>query len=158
MQNYLGSNKEINITLSFTGTTFSHSAAFVGGNYTAFPGLNSTPLATRMLAVPKFKNEFDHLIRNYTTELVNADTMNPRIDDLMTFLNDDVVWDKALPRLGSLEYASFMPENLTIADIPLSIGVNGPVPSLMTVGLREWVVNRSKSLYEYFNETAISNI
>ena len=131
--------------------------AFIGGNYTAFPGLNSTPLATRMLAVPKFKSEFDNLIRNYTTGLVNTDIMNPRIDELMTFLNDDVAWDKTLPRLGSSAYVDSVSQNLNPADFPLSVGVNGPSPIAGFMSVREWVVNRTNNLYEYFNNTAVSN-
>ena len=158
IQNYSDNIKEINIALFFTGTSYSQSEAFFGGNYTAFPGLNSTPLATRMLAVPKFKSEFDNLIRNYTTGLVNTDIMNPRIDELMTFLNDDVVWDKSLPRLGSFGYDISVPGNLTTADIPFSVGVDGPIPGNLAMGLREWVFNRTNSLYEFFNETAAQNV
>ncbi|KAI8647061.1 coth protein-domain-containing protein [Parasitella parasitica] len=138
-------------------TAYGHPAEFMGGNYTEFPGLNSTPLATRLLAVPKFKAEFDNLIRNYTTGIVNTDTMNPRIDDLMAFLKDDVAWDKSLPRLGSYGYGAYNPGNLSASDIPFSIGVNGPIPGNMTMGVREWLVTRSNSLEEYFNQTSVLN-
>ncbi|KAL0136300.1 coth protein-domain-containing protein [Mucor lusitanicus] len=147
------SAQDFDLTL---GTSGGQMPNLFAGDYTTFPGLNSTPLATRMLAVPKFRSEFDNLIRNYTTGLVNPDVMNPRIDELMTFLNDDVVWDKSLPRLGSNAFLKYA-EGADVSSISFSDGVNGPLPTNFTMGVREWLIQRTNGLYEYFNATSSSN-
>ncbi|KAL9547796.1 hypothetical protein MBANPS3_005999 [Mucor bainieri] len=147
------SAQDFDLTL---GTSGGQMQNLFAGDYTTFPGLNSTPLATRMLAVPKFKNEFDNLIRNYTIGLVNPDIMNPRIDELMTFLNDDVVWDKSLPRLGSNAFLQYT-DGINVSSISFTDGVNGPLPTNFTMGVREWLVQRTNSLYEYFNATSSSS-
>ncbi|KAK4511351.1 uncharacterized protein ATC70_012566 [Mucor velutinosus] len=144
------SAQDFDLTL---GTSGGQMQNLFAGDYTTFPGFNSTPLATRMLAVPKFRREFDNLIRNYTAGLVNPDIMNPRIDDLMTFLNEDVVWDKSLPRLGSNAFLKYA-DGIDVSSVSFSDGVNGPLPTNFSMGVREWLVKRSTSLYDYFNATS----
>ncbi|KAG1122505.1 hypothetical protein G6F42_011415 [Rhizopus arrhizus] len=109
-------------------------------------------LASRMLAVPKFRSEFDKLIQNYTTGIVHTEIMSPRINDMMTFLHDDVAWDKSLPRVGSsvdLIYAN----GINLTSFSFSEDVNGPLPTNFTMGVREWLIQRTNNLYEYFNAT-----
>jgi len=105
-----------------------------------------------MLAVPKFRSEFDKLIQNYTTGIVHTEIMSPRINDMMTFLHDDVAWDKSLPRVGSsvdLIYAN----GINLTSFSFSEDVNGPLPTNFTMGVREWLIQRTNNLYEYFNAT-----
>ncbi|KAL7335084.1 hypothetical protein PS15p_200615 [Mucor circinelloides] len=144
------SAQDFDLTL---GTSGGQMKNLFAGDYTTFPGFNSTPLATRMLAVPKFRSEFDKLIRNYTTGLVNTEIMSPRIDDLMTFLNDDVVWDKSLPRVGTSAYLE-QAAGINVSSISFSEGVNGPLPTDFIMGVREWLIQRTNNLYEYFNATS----
>ncbi|CAO0790272.1 unnamed protein product [Mucor circinelloides] len=144
------SAQDFDLTL---GTSGGQMKNLFAGDYTTFPGFNSTPLATRMLAVPKFRSDFDKLIRNYTAGLVNTEIMSPRIDDLMTFLNDDVAWDKSLPRAGSSAYLKYA-AGINVTSISFSEGVNGPLPTNFTMGVREWLIQRTNSLYEYFNATS----
>lgn len=128
-----------------------------GGNYTRFPGLTERPLTSRLLAVPAFKKEIHDLVYNFTRDLVNPDILNPRIDDLYTFLEQDVAWDKSLPRVGNTSLLDAIDSGFSFDQIPFMFGINGTLPdspiSNFSISLKNWLELRSTNLMKFFNET-----
>lgn len=128
-----------------------------GGNYTRFPGLTERPLTSRLLAVPAFKKEIHDLVYNFTRDLVNPDILNPRIDDLYTFLEQDVAWDKSLPRVGNTSLLDAIDSGFSFDQIPFMFGINGTLPdspiSNFSISLKNWLEIRSTNLMKFFNET-----
>ncbi|KAI9473886.1 MAG: coth protein-domain-containing protein [Benjaminiella poitrasii] len=70
------------------------------GNYSTFPGINTRILMTKMLQVPEFNQQYNELLVNITKNLVNPVVMNNRINDVVDMLEEDINWDKSLPRVG----------------------------------------------------------
>ncbi|KAF1796017.1 coth protein-domain-containing protein [Mucor lusitanicus] len=148
------SNQDFDISM---GTAFLSAEAMHGGNYSRFPGFLERPLTSRLLAVPEFKREIHDLVYNFTRDLVNPDIMNPRIDDLYTFLEQDVAWDKSLPRVGN----STIAPGFDFDQIPFMFGINGTLPdspaSNFSISLKNWLELRSTNLMKFFNETSNQN-
>ncbi|KAG2191119.1 hypothetical protein INT46_006324 [Mucor plumbeus] len=148
------SNQDFDISM---GTTFFSPEAVHGGNYSNFPGLAERPLTSRLLAVPAFKKELDNLIYNLTRDLVNTKILLPRINDLYTFLEQDVAWDKSLPRVGNNGLLSALGVDFTFDQLPFMFGINGTIPdspiSNFTMGIKNWIELRSTNLLTFINET-----
>ncbi|GAN05825.1 conserved hypothetical protein [Mucor ambiguus] len=152
------SNQDFDISM---GTAFMSAEVMHGGNYTRFPGFLERPLTSRLLAVPEFKREIHDLIYNFTRDLVNPDVLNPRIDDLYTFLEQDVAWDKSLPRVGNTSLFDAIGSGFTSDNIPFMFGINGTLPdsvvSNFSLSLKNWLELRSTNLMNFFNETSNQN-
>jgi hypothetical protein len=152
------STQDLDLTM---GTSQSNRDTLNIGNYTQFTGMSSSPLTTRLLKVPQFKQEFEELILNFTIGLVNTQVLTPRINQLMTFIGEDVAWDKKLPRVGKDYYTSMAmnvtsSSNFTITDvssISLETAVNGPVNVANVPSLKEWIALRSNNTLNFFNRT-----
>lgn len=154
---YLSKWKKMAYWRQKPGTAFLSSEAMHGGNYTRFPGLTERPLTSRLLAVPAFKKEIHDLVYNFTRDLVNPDILNPRIDDLYTFLEQDVAWDKSLPRVGNTSLLDAIDSGFSFDQIPFMFGINGTLPdspiSNFSISLKNWLELRSTNLMKFFNET-----
>lgn len=152
------SNQDFDISM---GTAFLSAEAMHGGNYSRFPGFLERPLTSRLLAVPEFKREIHDLVYNFTRDLVNPDIMNPRIDDLYTFLEQDVAWDKSLPRVGNSSLFEAIAPGFDFDQIPFMFGINGTLPdspaSNFSISLKNWLELRSTNLMKFFNETSNQN-
>jgi hypothetical protein len=86
------------------------------GNYSTFPGFSTRPLTEKILQVPEFRQQYEDLLVNFTKHLINPVVMNDRINNLTSMLEEDVAWDKTLPRVGINllgELASQMTPNTT---------------------------------------------
>ncbi|KAG2210682.1 hypothetical protein INT46_008065 [Mucor plumbeus] len=70
------------------------------GNYSTFPGLKTRPLMEKILQVPQFNKQYNQLLINFTSMLINPNKTNDRIDNLVNMIQEDVAWDKTLPRFG----------------------------------------------------------
>ncbi|KAI8641497.1 coth protein-domain-containing protein [Parasitella parasitica] len=149
------SNQDFDISM---GTAFLSPELMHGGNYTKFPGFLERPLTSRLLAVPQFKREIGELVYNFTRDLVNTEILFPRIDDLYTFIEQDVAWDKTLPRVGNNSLLNAAGANFTFDDIPLWFGINGTVPdpavANFSMSLKSWIELRSTNLLNFFNATS----
>lgn len=143
------------------GNAFLSPEVLHAGNYTRFPGLIERPLTSRLLAVPEFKKEIHNLVYNFTRDLVNPAILNPRIDDLYTFLEQDVAWDKSLPRVGNRSLYDSLDSNFTLEQIPFMFGINGTLPdspiSNSSLSLKNWIQLRSTNLMNFFSETSNVN-
>ncbi|KAK4511509.1 DDE_3 domain-containing protein [Mucor velutinosus] len=152
------SNQDFDMSM---GTAFFSAETMHGGNYTRFPGFLQRPLTSRLLAVPEFKREIHDLIYNFTRDLVNPDILNPRIDDLYTFLEQDVAWDKSLPRVGNKSLFDAIDPSFNFNQIPFMFGLNGTFPdsttSSFSLSLKNWLELRSTNLMKFFNETSNQN-
>ncbi|KAI8991645.1 coth protein-domain-containing protein [Mycotypha africana] len=133
------------------GNTFYEPELMYNGNYSLFPGMVQRPLSSRLLKVPKFRQEFERLILNMTEFLVNPTVLGPRINDLYNFLKEDVAWDKSLPRLGPKKPSS---GPRLRPDIPFDTAVNGNTGDMRHLALKEWVELRSKNTLDFFKQSA----
>ncbi|KAK4512107.1 uncharacterized protein ATC70_013350 [Mucor velutinosus] len=141
------------------GSTIFNATLMNGGNYTQFPGFLTRPLAPALLAIPAFKEEFEKLLLNFTKYLVNPEVLNPRVEQLYKMLEQDVAWDKVLPRMNTGERSWVAGEltNSTLEnkgfigadDIPFDLGVNGPTNVSSKMGLKEWISLRSANLINF---------
>jgi hypothetical protein len=150
------SGQDFDLTM---GSTIFNATFMNSGNYSEFPGILQRPLTSRLLKVPKFKQDFENMLVYITKNLVNLDVLSPRINTLSAMLAEDVAWDKTLPRVsqgtrrpggGGME----APET-SFAD-----AVNGTsshdnieVNARDVMSLKEWVQLRSTNLLSFFNET-----
>jgi hypothetical protein len=85
--------------LTFGSTMFSLKDMW-SGNYSTFPGLKTRPLMEKILQVPQFNKQYNELLINFTSMLINPNKTNDRIDNLVNMIQEDVAWDKTLPRFG----------------------------------------------------------
>lgn len=85
--------------LTFGSTMFSLKDMW-SGNYSTFPGLNTRPLMKKILQIPQFNKQYNELLTNFTSMLINPNKTNNRIDNLVNMLQEDVAWDKTLSRFG----------------------------------------------------------
>ncbi|CAO3612314.1 unnamed protein product [Mucor fragilis] len=85
--------------LTFGSTMFSLNDMW-SGNYSTFPGLETRPLMKKMLQVPQFNKQYNELLTNFTSMLINPNKTNDRINNLVDMLQEDVAWDKTIPRVG----------------------------------------------------------
>lgn len=151
------------------GNTMFNVSKIHGGNYTEFPGFQSRPLMSKLLAVPQFKQDFEQLLVNITKELVNPKILGSRIDTLVEMLKDDVVWDKSLPRVGaplllnelgggnSNQTNSSSSFDKRSIDIPFHTAINGPTGTNLSMALNEWLSRRSSNLLSFFNQSLPAN-
>ncbi|CEP14033.1 hypothetical protein [Parasitella parasitica] len=148
------SNQDFDLSM---GTAFLSPELIHGGNYTKFPGFLERPLTSRLLAVPQFKKEIGELVYNFTRDLVNTEILFPRIDALYTFIEQDVAWDKTLPRVGNSSSFDAAGTNFSLSEIPLWFGLNGtisdPAVANFSISLKNWVGLRSTNLLNFFNGT-----
>jgi hypothetical protein len=184
--NYLLYDDLENERLIFSGSDFDLTMGLVfaptviSGNYSEYPGFSERPLS-KMMNVPRFKNEFENLLLNITKGLVNNETLMPRIDQAYKMLTTDVEWDRSLPKKGRLALDSLLPgagnqtsnmnmtnstqpSNLTESDIeeffrngiPFEAAIYGPLPFNVSIllSLKEWITLRSDNILKFFNQTA----
>lgn len=157
---YISSDMDLTI-----GSTFFKLDHMWSGNYSNFPQLYSRPVMKQILQVPKFKERYNQLLQNITSELINPNVTAPFIDNIVDMIKEDVAWDQSLPRVGvNLFAGSFediqnssaaidaigqMPTDLdteTLMDfakrmnetVPFNTAVNGPTGHASLSGVKEW--------------------
>lgn len=158
------SGQDFDLTM---GTSINNATLMNSGNYSEYPNMLTRPFTSRMLVVPEFKQEFENLILNYTTGIVNPEILNPRIEQLYIFLEEDVAWDKSLPRVaasnllseqGSLRGGGGMTGNTNTI---FAEAVNGlshsTTNSTNPLSLKEWVQIRSTNILNFFNQSIQTN-
>ncbi|KAI8647942.1 coth protein-domain-containing protein [Parasitella parasitica] len=96
--NYIYIPSDMDLTL---GSTMFNLTQMWSGNYSTFPGIETRPLMEKILQVPQFNKQYNELLLNFTNMLINPNKTNDRIDDLVDMLQEDVAWDKTIPRIGS---------------------------------------------------------
>jgi hypothetical protein len=156
------------------GNTFVKLSDMWSGNYTQFPGLSLRPLVTKFLQVPAFESQFEQLLSKASQQLINPAATNPRIDDLVKMLRQDVDWDLTLPKMNkdtnnglaeSLAYILAHPDWLpppldldTIKDmanrkpLPWDTFVTGPTNEISLPGVKEFFEHQSKAMQDYFGQ------
>ncbi|KAI8387012.1 hypothetical protein BD560DRAFT_443585 [Blakeslea trispora] len=73
------------------------SATFLNSDdYTVFYGFLLRPVTAGFMRVPEFKRKLKNLMCKMAKELINPETLKPRIE-----LLEYVIWAQGLPRLGS---------------------------------------------------------
>ena len=143
------SEQDFDLTM---GLTLFNATLMNIGNYTEFPGFTLRPLMPRMLRVPAFKEDFEHLLVNMTKGLVNLKTLETHIDQTAAMLTQDVAWDKTCTRMGtSLRRQGGHLANDSQVDFPTAI--NGPTNSTNHLALKEWLTLRSANLLHFLNQT-----
>lgn len=125
------------------------------GNYSDFPNFSTRPLTSRLFLVPEFKQEFENLIVNMTKTLVNPDILTSRINQLYEMLQEDVAWDKSLPRVAASNSSSSSTSkgmgSSSVDDQTFYAGVYGPTNA--STSLAEWLALRSSNILTFFNES-----
>ncbi|CAO3651569.1 unnamed protein product [Cunninghamella blakesleeana] len=143
------------------------------GNYTQYPGFKLRPLLQKIIHIPAFKTQFEQLLQNVTKNLVNPKIANQRMDDLFSFLHEDVEWDKTLPKVSnmSLADAALSPNTSFHGEIPSFFNLNateeifsyrpkvsfydaihGPTGYTYLPGVKEWFMNISNNTQHYFDQ------
>lgn len=70
------------------------------GDYRQYPGINIRPLSKYILDNTSLSNQLQEKVHEMASRLVHPDIMRPVIDDVYTMIEQDVAWDKQLPRMG----------------------------------------------------------
>ena len=125
---------------------------------------HAPPVLVKLLNSPEYSNRFNELIRDANDQLFNPKVLEPTIDDLVAFIEDDVEWDQALPKPGSevriprkrkegelvnMRNNDEAYDTWVVAKegIPFKKAVNGPVeghPS--TIGIKEWIQRKNQAV------------
>ncbi|KAI9484207.1 MAG: coth protein-domain-containing protein [Benjaminiella poitrasii] len=136
------------------GKTIFNATLVNGGNWTEFPGFTVKPLSSRMYCVPQFREELENLILNYTRGIMNPDILFPLVDQLYDMLQEDVAWDKSLPRVvPEIPRRPESPGGRKFReDVPFDVAVNGPSDDPQNLGLKEWISLRSSNLLNFYYE------
>ncbi|RCH83871.1 hypothetical protein CU098_005398 [Rhizopus stolonifer] len=165
-------SSDMDITLGATMFTMSD---IWSGNYSTFPGWGKRPLVKQIMLVPEFKQTFTHLLQNITAQLVNPDVTQPRLNDLVNMIREDVEWDQTLARVGkgvAMDSDSSvvgdavgtnMPDGLDMnavmdlasrlqTGVPFDIAVNGPTGHSSLSGLKEWISNIHQNTTQFFSQ------
>ncbi|CAO3651565.1 unnamed protein product [Cunninghamella blakesleeana] len=158
---------------STMGNTLVKLADQWSGDYNQYPGFNLRPLTQTIIHIPTFKSQFEQLLQNATKNLVNPKIANQRIDDLFSFLHEDVAWDKTLPKVSniSLEEVIMKSNASSLGEVPspfdqdaaeemftfhpnLSFyhAIYGPTGYTYLPGVKEWFVNISNNTQHYFDQ------
>ncbi|KAG2211882.1 hypothetical protein INT47_004569 [Mucor saturninus] len=69
-------------------------------NYTDFTGWGNRPLLNRILLIQDFYDRFLYLLQDLNNKLFNMEAVEPRINDLVDMIREDVEWDKTLPGIA----------------------------------------------------------
>ncbi|KAI7902376.1 coth protein-domain-containing protein [Cokeromyces recurvatus] len=148
------------------------------GNYSTFPGMGTRPLMNKILQVPEFKQRYEELLVDIAKNLVNPVVMNSRINDIVNMLEEDVEWDRRLPRVGKDVFSEMVNNNIS-SEVTAVIGneipsnfdldtmldflfnsnetisfkdaVNGPTGRKSLSGVKEWIHNISKNILSFYN-------
>ncbi|KAK4516697.1 tRNA-specific adenosine deaminase subunit tad3 [Mucor velutinosus] len=148
----LFSGQDFDLTM---GTSINNATLMNSGNYSDFPNFSTRPLTSRLFLVPEFKQEFENLIVNMTKALVNPDILTSRINQLYEMLQEDVAWDKSLPRVAASNSSSSPTSkgmgSSSVDDQTFYAGVYGPTNA--STSLAEWLALRSSNILTFFNES-----
>ncbi|KAG1149569.1 hypothetical protein G6F37_008646 [Rhizopus arrhizus] len=146
------------------GSTIQNITNMWSGNYSTFPGWNTRPLVNQIMRVPEFNQKFKQSLQELNTKLFNLDVVNPRINDLVNMLREDIAWDTELndgliksffsnmglsngtnglsaPGFTKILEANPIPLDLAkrmLNRVPLDVAVNGPTGHISLSGLKEW--------------------
>ncbi|KAF1798913.1 coth protein-domain-containing protein [Mucor lusitanicus] len=146
----LFSGQDFDLTM---GTSINNATLMNSGNYSDFPNFSTRPLTSRLFLVPEFKQEFENLIVNMTKTLVNPDILTSRINQLYEMLQEDVAWDKSLPRVAASNSSSSSTSkgmgSSSVDDQTFYAGVYGPTNT--STSLSEWLALRSSNILTFFN-------
>ncbi|KAI8382351.1 coth protein-domain-containing protein [Blakeslea trispora] len=158
------------------GNTITYLDDMWDGDYKKYPGLMVRPLTSKLLSIREFSDQFEQLIREITDKLVNPVTMNNRINDLVSMIREDVVWDQSLPKLGkalisggdspsnrlqgSFGYIEKVFVNLTVAGdfatrlntVSFDDAINGPTGHISLTGLKEWIQKSSENIKAFYKK------
>ncbi|KAL9542846.1 hypothetical protein MBANPS3_008408 [Mucor bainieri] len=149
----LFSGQDFDLTM---GTSINNATLMNSGNYSDFPNFSTRPLTSRLFLVPEFKQEFENLIVNMTKALVNPDILTSRINQLYEMLQEDVAWDKGLPRVAASNSSSSSTSrgmgSSSVDDQTFYAGVYGPTNT--STSLTEWLSLRSSNILTFFNVSA----
>ncbi|KAI9244275.1 coth protein-domain-containing protein, partial [Phascolomyces articulosus] len=129
-------------------------------------GQPPSPLITKILEKPKFLDQINKLVRKLNVQLFNLEVLGPIIDDVLVLIQDDVAWDKTLPKPGKKITAPHLnnygedPENLKRinerkkdsfsiiqSDMSLEQAVNGPIEGhISTISIKEWIKRKNEAV------------
>ncbi|KAI8140782.1 coth protein-domain-containing protein [Fennellomyces sp. T-0311] len=159
------------------GNGFVKISDMLSGDYTKFPGLDARPLSTKLLRVPKFNKRFKTLLRYLAENLVNLDVLGRTIDDTVSWLAEDVAWDKQQPRLGRFDFGHlnnsdieksgvvfdtwpYPVDNATGEEfyhnfternkISVETAIDGPTGFISIMGVKEFIATQSRAVAGYF--------
>ncbi|KAG1379047.1 hypothetical protein G6F61_005291 [Rhizopus arrhizus] len=145
------------------GNTVKNISNMLSGDYSKFPGWGTKPLVNQMMRVPEFNQKFKQTLQDLNTKLFNSNATNPRIDDLVIMLKEDVEWDQKLTRDLYKKFLESMgisqpsdiftlpqvapllkdPEQLDMAKrliegVPFDTTIDGPTGHITLSGIKEW--------------------
>ncbi|KAG0175357.1 hypothetical protein DFQ28_000969 [Apophysomyces sp. BC1034] len=152
------------------GSTIVNLTQMWNGNYYKYPGMSlNRPLVQKMLDVPQLKQRFEDILINICKNLFNINVMNRRIDDLISMIREDVLWDKSLARVNAntpehlpdrvpapidLDMLSEVNTRQLQDNITLDMAVKGPTGYASLTGVKEWISHQSGEILAYLNFTA----
>lgn len=84
------------------GNSLANITQMADGNYTTRIGWGQRPLLNKILLVQQFNDRFVDLLQELNTKLFDISVVGPRIDDIVSMIQEDVAWDKTLPGVGKL--------------------------------------------------------
>ncbi|CAO3651545.1 unnamed protein product [Cunninghamella blakesleeana] len=126
------------------------------GDYTQYPGFNLRPLTKRFIQVPAFKLQFEQLLKKVNNELMNPNIILKRMDDLVSFLHQDVEWDDALPKVNDYRMGQFIDHQYGDSPPPPAVVECVKYPSkLYSIPFREAVYGGS-AIYNENNKCVTS--
>lgn len=111
-------------------------------SYRAIPKKNSqgfeSPLAQKLIIeTPQINARFEQILKDIVSYVFKPSALTPRLDAYKIMIQEDVAWDRVLPRLSKGKSENFTIEDLTKG---LDQGTKG------NWGLGNWIEKRSTSI------------
>lgn len=139
-------------------------------DYHNYPYLTQQPLTAKVLQVPALQKRFEQLIGAFNQLLLSADVLDPVLDSYFAFLEEDVAWDKTLPRLGPKDPKLSVSNNPNIGDvyddawavahddIPLRTALKGSIDRLSLMSVSQWAQKKYQGVSQKypFDKSAVS--
>ncbi|KAI7892714.1 coth protein-domain-containing protein [Mucor mucedo] len=160
-QRLVFSGQDFDLTM---GTMFYNASKMLSGNYSDYPGFYKRPVPPALMAVPHFKQEFENLLINITTELVNNKVLGNVIRGVYNMIEQDVAWDQSLPRvasdilpgaIGNINSSLSNDAEQMFQGVSFQTAVFGPSVSNYTMSLLDWLSIRSNNILTFFNQPLI---
>ncbi|KAF9578143.1 hypothetical protein BGW38_006214 [Lunasporangiospora selenospora] len=106
-----------------------------------------SPLAQKLIIeCPEINERFEAILKDTVNYVFKPDALDPRLEGYRRMLHEDIVWDRALPRVSKGKNNKF-----TVAD--LTKGLDHGVESKF--GLREWIKKRAEEVQKSLDFKAL---
>jgi hypothetical protein len=138
------------------------------GNYSEHPGFYFRPLTRKFFSNLEFLDQYQTLLKNLTSSLVNPSVLKPHIESIVNMIQTDIEWDVSLPFIGqmvpppvgngedNIPYDLMYPPGYRTnwSDVPQTFesSLYGPTNSTTTESIIGFITRKSDNVNSFYNQ------